>query len=170
VHGNTDCAAELGHIVIEVEGRKCPCGNHGCLERYASANALALRFAEAIEAGAESSLAAKVRAGESVSSKTIYEAALEGDELSNKIFWETGMYLGIGVVNLLHTVNPARVVLAGGLAGAGELLMRPVRETVEKRALPDSQRNCVICFATLGEDAGLIGAAGCALAAFGTSQ
>ncbi len=170
IHGNTDCAAELGHIIIEVNGRKCPCGNYGCLERYASANALATRFAEAVAEGAESSLAAKVKAGENVTSKMVYEAALEGDELSNRLFWETGTYLGIGIVNLLHTINPARVVLAGGLIGAGDLLMRPVRETVEKRALPDAQRNCVICFATLGEDAGLIGAAGCALAAFATSQ
>lgn len=170
VHGNTDCAAELGHIVIEVDGRECPCGNRGCLERYASANALATRFAEAVRAGEKSVLADRVNAGEHVDSKMIYEAATDGDELANKLYWETGTYLGIGVVNLLHTINPARVVLSGGLIGAGELLMRPVRETVEKRALPDAQRNCVICFATLGEDAGLIGAAGCALAAFGTSR
>jgi len=170
VHGNNDCAAELGHMVIEVDGRECACGNRGCLERYASANAVAARFAEAVNSGEDSVLAGKVAAGEKVDSKMIYQAALEGDELANKIYWETGTYLGIGVVNLLHTLNPARVVLGGGLIGAGELLMRPVRETVEKRALPDAQRNCVICCATLGEDAGLIGAAGCASAAFGTSQ
>jgi glucokinase len=170
VHGNTDCAAEFGHIIVEIEGRECPCGGHGCLERYASANALATRFAEAVLEGAESSLAARVRAGEKVTSRDVCEAAVEGDELSNKLLWETGMYLGVGIVNLMHTMNPARVVLAGGLAAAGELLMRPVRETVEKRAIPDAQRNCTICFATLGENAGLIGAAGCALAAFGTSR
>lgn len=170
IHGNTDAAGELGHMIIEADGAECPCGNHGCLERYASANALARRFGEAVEAGADSSLAEKVKSGEAVDSKAIYEAALEGDELSNRIYWETGCYLGIGIVNILHTLNPARVVLAGGLTGAGELLMRPVRETVEKRALPDTQRNLVICFAALGEDAGLIGAAGCALAAFGTSR
>ncbi len=170
VHGNTDSAGELGHIVIEVDGRECPCGNRGCLERYASANAVAARFAEAVKRGEESMLADKVKAGEPLDAKTIEDAALAGDELSNKIYWETGTYLGIGIVNILHTLNPARVVLGGGLVGAGELLMRPVRETVEKRAIPDTQRNCVICLATLGEDAGLIGAAGCALAAFGTSQ
>jgi len=170
VHGNTDAGGELGHIVIEVEGRKCACGNRGCLERYASANAMAMRFAEAVAAGEQSSLAAKVDNGDEVTSKMIYEAALAGDDLANRIMWETGMFLGVGVVNMLHTINPARVVLAGGLAAAGDLLMRPVLETVEKRALPDTQRDCVICFATLGEDAGLIGAAGCALAAFGTSQ
>ncbi|MHC4712125.1 MAG: ROK family protein [Planctomycetota bacterium] len=170
IHGNTDCAAELGHIIIEVDGRQCPCGNYGCLERYASANAVALRFAEAVAEGEESVLAEKVKAGEDVSSKMIYEAAVDGDKLANRILWETGTYLGIGIVSLLHTINPARVVLSGGLIGAGDLLMRPVRETVEKRALPDALRNCTICFATLGEDAGLIGAAGCALAAFAISQ
>ena len=109
-------------------------------------------------------------AGEEVTSKDIYEAAMEGDELSNRIYWETGIYLGVGIVNLLHTVNPARILLSGGLTGAGELIMRPVRETVEKRALPDCQRKLTIHFATLGGDAGLIGAAACALDAFGTFQ
>ena len=170
VHGNTDCAAELGHMVIEVKGRECACGNRGCLEAYASADSLTRRFVEAVEAGAESSLAESILSGEDVNSKIICEAARNGDELANKIYWETGVYLGIGIVNILHTLNPARVVLSGGLSGAGDLIMRPVRETVEKKALPDTQRNCTICFAALGEDAGLIGAAGCALAAFGTSQ
>lgn len=170
VHGNTDCAAELGHMVIEVDGRECACGNRGCLEAYASADSLTRRFVEAVNAGTKSSLAESIRSGEDMNSKIIYEAARDGDELANKIYWETGVYLGIGIVNILHTLNPARVVLSGGLIGAGDLLMRPIRETVEKKALPDAQRNCTICFAALGEDAGLIGAAGCALAAFGTSQ
>lgn len=169
VHGNSDSAGELGHIIVEIDGRECPCGNRGCLERYASANAVVARFNEAVGSGARSELAEEAENG-SVTAKMIFEAAVAGDDLANRIFWETGTYLGIGIVNLLHTLNPARVVLAGGLIGAGDLLMRPVRETVEKRALPDAQRDLVICFATLGEDAGLIGAAGCALAAFETSR
>jgi glucokinase len=170
LHGNTDSAAEIGHITIEADGRKCPCGNWGCLEAYASANSMARRFVEAVDAGEPSTLAAKARSGGKITSKMIYEAALAGDALANRIFGETGNYLGIGIVNMLHTLNPARVVLSGGMIAAGELLMRPVRETVEKRAIPDARRNCDIVFATLGEDAGFIGGAGCALVAFETSR
>lgn len=170
IHGNTDCAGELGHLIIEADGRKCACGNWGCFEAYASANSLVRRFVEAIEAGEDSSLAERVKSGEEVTSKDIFDSAVDGDELSNRIYRETGIYLGIGIVNILHFVNPARVVLSGGMIGAGELIMAPVRETVEKRALPDAQRNCEIVFATLGEDAGFIGGAGCALVAFATSQ
>jgi len=170
VHGNTDSAAEIGHITIEANGRKCPCGNWGCLEAYASANSMARRFVEAVDAGEPSSLADKARGNGKITSKMIYEAAVAGDELANRIFRETGNYLGIGIVNMLHTLNPARVVLSGGMIAAGDMLMRPVRETVEKRAIPDVRRNCDIVFATLGEDAGFIGGAGCALVAFGTSR
>lgn len=170
VHGCTDSAGEFGHIVIEVNGRKCACGNWGCLEAYASANSLVRRFVEAVKEGEDSTLAEKVNAGEEVNSQMIEEAARAGDALSARIFRETGVYLGVGIVNMLHTLNPSRILLAGGLALADDLIMDPVVETVEKRALPDPWRGCSIKFAELGEDAGLIGAAGCALNAFGTSQ
>jgi len=170
IHGDTDCAAELGHMIIESQGRKCDCGNWGCLEAYASGNSLVKRFKEALDAGAESRLAAGVRAGRKITSFEISEAALAGDDLSNRIFAETGVYLGVGIVNVMHIINPACVVISGGLINAGELLMAPIRRTVQERALPDARRNCRIVFATLGEDAGFIGGAGCALAEFGTSR
>jgi glucokinase len=170
IHGTTDCAGELGHMVIEVQGRKCACGNWGCLEAYASADSLARRFREAVAAGGDSVLAEDVRQGRPVDARAVCDAALAGDKLAHRIFWETGLYLGVGIVNVMHTINPARVIISGGLIKAGDLLMRPIRETVEKRALPDAQRHCDIMFASLGEDAGFIGGAGCALAAFGISQ
>jgi len=170
VHGDTDCAGELGHMIIEAGGVKCACGNNGCLEAYASANSLARRFAEAVNAGGDSTLARAVRSGQPVDAKAVCEAALAGDPLANRIFNETALYLGVGIVNILHIINPARVVIAGGLINAGDLLMRPIRQTVRNRALPDSYRRCDIVFASLGEDAGFIGGAGCALVAFGTSQ
>lgn len=170
LHGNTDSAGEIGHMIIRDDGRKCVCGNWGCLEAYASALSLVRRFKEAVEAGEESVLAPALRAGADITSKAIFDAAIRGDGLSNRIYYETGVYIGIGVVNVLHTVNPARIVISGGMIGAGDLLMRPIRETVEKRALPDSKRNLEIVFAALGEDAGFIGGAGCALAAFGISR
>jgi glucokinase len=170
IHGTTDCAGELGHMTIEVEGRECACGNHGCLEAYASANSLARRFKEAVAAGGESVLSARLAGGGQVDSRAVCDAALAGDELALRIFWETGVYLGVGIVNIMHTINPARVIISGGLIKAGDLLMRPIKDTVERRALPDAKRNCDIVFASLGEDAGFIGGAGCALAAFGISQ
>jgi len=170
IHGDTDCAAELGHMIIEINGRQCACGNLGCLESYASAVSLVRRFQEAVAAGDDSSLAAAVRAGRPIEARDVCDAALAGDPLANRIFRETGVYLGIGIINILHMINPARVLISGGLIKAGDLLMNPIRETVEKRALPDAWRNCDIVFASLGEDAGFIGGAGCALTAFATSQ
>jgi glucokinase len=170
LHGNTDCAGELGHMIIEVNGRKCGCGKWGCLEAYASATSLVKRFAEAVQAGHLTVLADHFKTGGKVSARDIYEAAIGGDEVSCRLFRETGSYLGMGIVNIMHTLNPARIVLSGGMIAAGDLLMRPIREMVEARALSDAQRNCEVIFAALGEDAGLLGAAGCALAEFGTSR
>jgi glucokinase len=170
IHGDTDCAGEIGHMVIEASGVKCACGNFGCLEAYASANSLVRRFREAIVAGEDSCLAEAARGTAPLEAKAIYEAATAGDMLANRIFHETAVYLGIGIVNVLHIINPARVVIAGGLINAGELLMGPVRRAVKERALPDSYRRCDIVFASLGEDAGFIGGAGCASVAFEISR
>ncbi len=170
IHGDTDCAAELGHMIIERNGRLCACGNQGCLEAYASAVSLVRRFREAVEAGSKSVLADDGHAGDDLDARMICDAALAGDELANRIFHETGVFLGIGIVNILHMINPARLLISGGLIKAGDLLMKPVKATVEMKALPDARRNCDIVFASLGEDAGFIGGAGCALTAFGTSQ
>lgn len=169
LHGASGAAAELGHLIIRFGGRQCGCGNRGCLEAYASATAVAARFREAWQAGAETSLAERLAGGEEVTSEEIHKAALSGDELSRRIMEETGELLGYGIVSIVHALNPQRVVLSGGMIGAGEMLLGPVRRTVAEMAFPLSQKPLEVVFASLGGDAGFIGAAGCALRSCETS-
>jgi glucokinase len=124
---------------------------------------------DAVKAGKESSLSGKVTRGEAITSKLIHEAAVAGDALSRQTIEDTGRYLGIGIVSILHSINPARVVLSGGLINAGDMLMKPLLEEVRSRAFKRVADESEIVFATLGEAAGFIGAAGCALRDSGIS-
>jgi glucokinase len=169
-HGFKDSAAELGHVTIDCRGRQCGCGNIGCLEAYASADSTVRRFIEAVRSGRSTNLERMVRERpEQVTSKMIHEEALKGDALCRATIEETGFYLGMGVVSILHFLNPEMVVLTGGMIGAGSMLMDPLKKVVQERALGRSREDVKIVFARLGSDAGFIGAAGCALTGSGTS-
>jgi glucokinase len=162
--GVTDTAAELGHMVIDYNGRPCSCGNRGCIEAYASAPAVAARMKEAIEAGRESSLRDAILAGEDVDSKRIYDAAVAGDELSREIIEETGRLLGVAVANYVNIFNPNYVILHGGMVEAGEMLLAPLREELAGRSFEASRRHLKVLPSALKGDAGIVGAAGCAFA------
>jgi len=159
VRGALENAAEIGHMIAVPNGRPCPCGQRGCLERYGSANAVAERLVEAIQAGESSSLKARLEAGEAITSVEVAQAARAGDPLAVRIWDETCWYLAIGCVSLQHILNPARVVLAGGLIGAGEQLLAPVREHFHRQTWRLAEDFPQIELATLGGDAGVIGAA-----------
>ena len=163
--GAFDSAGEIGHMVIVPNGRPCPCGQLGCLERYASANAVAERLAEAVRAGEQSALKPKVLGGEPFDARDVLGAMAAGDKLASRIWDETCYYLALASVNMQHLLNPELVVLAGGLINAGDRLLRPVREHFDRlswKIAPDAPR---IALATLGNDAGTIGAAALARAA-----
>ena len=168
-HGAHGFAGEIGHMTIEPDGLKCPCGNRGCLERYASAAAMERRFRDAIEAGRPSSLAERVLKGETVVGRDIDTAAREGDELARETLNDTGRYLGIAATNIAHVFDPDMIVFAGGLVGAGDLLMEPLQEEARRRMFAVVRDRVRITFAELGKDAGLIGAAGWALKTYATS-
>ncbi len=168
-HGHKTAAAELGHVSIDYKGRRCACGNIGCIEAYASANSLVRRFIEAVQAGQQTSLAEAAVGDETLTSKMIYEAAVAGDEFSKKMMAEAGELLGVAIVSIIHALNPELVVLSGGMSNAGEMLMKPLKRVVWERSFKRALEGFDITFATLGEDAGFIGAAGCALSRFGTS-
>ncbi len=106
---------------------------------------------------------------ENVTCKLIHEEAGKGDATCRKILEETGYYLGVGIVSILHFVNPAMVVLTGGMTGASEIFMEPLKRVVEERALERAREGLRIELARLGGDAGIIGAAGCALTGLETS-
>lgn len=159
-HGASDCAGELGHTTIDMDGRRCACGNYGCLEAYASGPAIALRAAEALQSGYESSLRARV-GGElsKLTAQTVYDAAAEGDELALEVVRDTASYLGAGIANFLNIFNPQVVVVCGGVTAAGERLFGPMQREVARRAFKPAVEACRIVPGMLSGTAGVIGAA-----------
>lgn len=163
VHGFNDNAGEFGHIIVECGGRLCGCGQKGCAEAYASANSTAKRAAEAIEAGAESSLKAVLEKDGQITCKNVYEHLAAGDELAKKITDKTAEILAILSVSIIHVTGPAKIVFAGGMIAAGEPLLSRIKHYFNEHIWPLKPELVEICFATLGEDAGIIGTAALAL-------
>jgi len=159
VHGSADNAAELGHIIIYPHGRICGCGQRGCVEAYASAGSTAKRAAEAVKAGAQSSLKKTLDEKGEISCQDVYEHLAAGDELARQITDETAEALGILCINILHVTDPKRIVFAGGMIAAGNLLLNRIKDFFDEHIWSLKAEAVEICFATLGEDAGIIGAA-----------
>jgi len=153
-------AGEVGHQIIDPFGPRCGCGNRGCLEAFASGPAIASMGVRAVKQGLTT------RIGElcnydlnAISPKLIYQAALEGDSVAKEIYEQAGFYIGIGVANLITILSPQMVVIGGGVAQAGELLLAPIRETARQRVHVTPFEKVRIVQAELGTDAGMIGAA-----------
>jgi glucokinase len=163
LQGEHSHGAEVGHSRIAFDSaRLCGCGNHGCLEAYASATAVVKRTEEALaEPGARSSLRAAIEQQE-LTARLVFEQAAAGDALARKIVDDTAYYLAIGATNLMHIIDPEMVVFAGGMVAAGAPFLDKIRGYVHKLALPVPAAKTQIRFAELGGDAGFIGAAGCA--------
>lgn len=165
LRGIDGTAAELGHLKVQRNGRKCGCGGTGCLESYASVSGMVRTALDALESGRKSTLTALC--GEDASNltgKMIFEAAQAGDEVAKWTFEETATWLGLGIASIVHYQNPERVVLCGGMIAAGDLLFGPVRRVVRENTFEVPGRRCEIVGAGLGGDSGVLGAAGCALA------
>ena len=160
VHGCDENGAELGHTIIHPDGRKCNCGQRGCVEAYASADSTARRATEAIEGGAESSLKKILDEKGKITSKDIYEHLAAGDKLAKEITDGTAKALAITCINMLHTTEPERIVFAGGMIAAGDVLLNRIKDFFDEHVWTIKKEDTIeICFATLGEDAGIIGAA-----------
>lgn len=163
VHGGNDSAAELGHIITYPDGRLCGCGQKGCIEAYASANSTAARATEEIEAGVESSLKKVLDEKGQITSKDVYEHLAKGDALAKKITDGTARALAIICVNMVHTTDPQRIVFSGGMIAAGDVLLNRIKEYFDEYIWGMKDESVEICFATIGEDTGIIGAAALAL-------
>jgi len=162
--GATASSAEIGHMVIDANGPECKCGHSGCLETLASGTAVAREAISKINQGEKTTLVDRVNGNiEEISAETVYLAAIEGDPLSLEAIAKAAYYLGIGVVNLVNIFNPEMVVMGGGMANMGDLLLEPVREKVKERAFPFLAKEVRIVPAQLGNDAGIFGAAAFAL-------
>ncbi len=159
-HGASDVAGEIGHTTIDTEGRRCKCGNYGCLEAYASGPNIALRAVEELEAGAESRLRALVGGDlRKITAQTVYQAAADGDELALEVVNDTAKFLGVGIGNLLNVFNPEVVVVCGGVTLAGDHLFEPLRREVARRAFKPAVTACRIVPGELAGTAGVYGAA-----------
>jgi glucokinase len=159
IHGCGDNAAELGHTIIHPGGRPCGCGQSGCVEAYASASSTARRAREAVESGESSSLSEVLRRDGEITCRDVYEHLGRGDTLARRITDQTAEALAILCINILHTVEPERIVFAGGMIAAGEVLLKRIKHYFEKNIWKMKAENVEICFANLGEDAGITGAA-----------
>lgn len=158
-HGASDVAGEIGHTTIETAGRRCKCGNYGCLEAYASGPAIAERAREALDGNGPSLL--REMSGGALSNLTaqhVYDAAQQGDDVAREVVRDTARYLGAGVANVLNLFNPDVVVLAGGVTQAGELLLTPLRAEARRRAFRPAVDAARIVPGELGSRAGVVGA------------
>ena len=159
-HGASDCAGEIGHTTIDMEGRRCKCGNYGCLEAYASGPNIALRAVEELKAGAVSRLPDYVGGDlRQVTAQTVYQAAHDGDDLALEVVNDTARFLGTGIGNLLNVFNPEVVVVCGGVTLAGDHLFVPLRREVARRAFKPAVSVCRIVPCELAGTAGVYGAA-----------
>ncbi|HKK27040.1 MAG TPA: ROK family protein [Gemmatimonadota bacterium] len=159
-HGVSDVAGEIGHMTIDPTGRRCNCGNYGCLEAYASGPAIAARAVEGLRSGTASILP-EMAGGESgeVTAETVYEAIVAGDLYAKEVMRETAGFLGTGIANLINLLNPEMVVISGGVTRAGDHLFEPLRAEVRRRAFRRAAERCRIVASELGGMAGVIGAA-----------
>lgn len=158
-HGASDAAAEFGHTTIDTNGRRCGCGNYGCLEAYASGPAIAERAREALAGGEPSAMPQMVGGDLSrLTAALVYDAAKQGDELAIEVVRDTARFLGTGIANLLNIFNPEVVVLAGGVVQAGEQLFEPLRAEVRRRAFKTAVDACRIVPGSLPGTAGVVGA------------
>jgi glucokinase len=158
--GSTGAGAELGHVVIQADGPPCQgnCPNHGCVESLASGTALGREGKAAAESAPDSVLGKLLAAGETVDGTAVTEAALAGDPISIAVFELIGSRLGVACASFANIFQPNAIVVGGGVIRAGDLLLEPARREVRERALKPMNETPIL-EATLGNDAGMIGAA-----------
>jgi glucokinase len=170
IEGENSHGAECGHIIIDYrdDARLCGCGQRGHLEAYASATGVIRRTEEALSGQRESSLRRWIASGEWLTPKLLAEEAEAGDALALELILETASYVGIGAVTLMHTIDPSGVVLGGAMTFGGHAtplgrrFLERVRAEVQARAFPVLAERVRIDYASLGGDAGYLGAAGVA--------
>jgi glucokinase len=158
-HGASDAAGEIGHTTIDSTGRRCKCGNYGCLEAYTSGPAIAERAREVVEGDDDSLLAGMVDGDLGrITAQTVFEASKRGDRVALEVVRDTAHFLGVGISNLINIFNPDTFVIAGGVTQAGDLLFDPLRAEVRRRAFKPSVEACRIVPGALPLSAGVVGA------------
>ena len=160
IHGHAGLAGEIGHITAVKEGGAlCNCGKSGCLETVSSATGIVRLAEESLNRDAVSILHAVKRDRGEIEAKDVLEAAKEGDSLALSVVHTAMDYLGFALANLANALNPERIVIGGGVSKAGEELLKYIRTSFSAFTIPKISRETSLKIATLGNDAGVIGAA-----------
>jgi glucokinase len=158
VYGHDGFAGELGHVIVRENGRVCGCGRHGCLEAYSSATGVARTAREILMNRTEKSSLRDLNP-EDITSKDVYDAAIKGDKLAQEIFEYTGNILGEALSNFVAFSSPEAIILFGGLTKAGDLILNPVRRSMEDHLLKVFQGKTKLLVSQLKEsDAAVLGA------------
>lgn len=151
---------ELGHQIIDYNGPKCGCGNHGCLEALASGPAIAAMGIKAVVQGLTTSLGEMVDFDvNKITPRVIAQAAAQGDEIAQGILEEAGYYIGIAAANVCVSIGPRKIVIAGGVSQIGEPILAPIRKTIRERVTVMPVEQVEVVQAQLGGNAGVIGTA-----------
>jgi len=158
--GASGAGAELGHMVIAMDGLPCQgnCPGHGCVETYASGTAIGREGREAAEREPDSALGRLAAEGTEIDGRAVTEAAKAGDAASVGVFELVGARLGVALASFANIFEPEVIVIGGGVMAAGDILLDPARRELRQRALPPMNGTPVVA-AELGADAGMIGAA-----------
>lgn len=158
--GPNGVGSEIGHMIVMIDGEPCTCGNRGCWERYASATAIIRMGRESAQLHPDGAIARAV-GGDlgKITAKTVMDLAKEGDPQAKEIFDKYVYYLCVGIVNLINCIDPEVIALGGGVSKAGDFLLNAVRAKLPEMIFYKTMPYARIELATLGNDAGIIGAA-----------
>jgi glucokinase len=161
IHGIKGASGEIGHITaIPTGGAPCNCGKTGCIETIASATGIARMATEKLKIETEDGELLRIfTKNGKVSAKDVLDSARNGDRLANEVVNEVALYLGLAISHIANTLNPEKIVLGGGVSKAGEILLKPVNEYFVKYSFNRVASSTTLTLATLGNDAGVIGAA-----------
>lgn len=161
ISGFKGAGGEIGHMKIVKEGRLCGCGQRGCFEAYASATGLIREAVSRLTVNKQNLLYTMIEGNiAGLEAKDIFDAAKEGDVFSLDLVDYEAEYLAMGIANILNIINPETIVLGGGVALAGDILLEPLRKKLEKYALPVTLEGLKIVQGVLGNEAGIKGAVG----------
>ena len=155
--GTTGTAGEIGHMTIDENGPKCSCGNRGCLEAFTGGRAIAQKAMDVVRSGERTDLA-NIKPVENITLKDVVAAARRGDLISQQLFKESGTHLGTAIAGMVNLFNPSMVVIGGGVSQIGDLLLEPIRHTVQQRSLLVASQAVRITSALLGRRSSGIGA------------
>lgn len=159
VRGASNAAGEIGHIKLEMkDGPICGCGDTGCLEAFASGPSIVAMAQDYIKGGKSTKFRELAGVDNEITPYIVAKAAEEGDPVAKRIFEIVGEYIGIGLTSVINLLNPEKVIIGGGVAEAGDLLLNPIRKTIKERAMVVAGNAVEIVPAQLGNSAGVIGA------------